>query len=293
MKKNIKNIIVKFKSIYYKHVSESKYPNILKRWYKKHTGEKLDFNNIQNFNQYIQYLKLYDDSPLKQTLIDKYEMRKYVSTKIGNQYLTKIYGVYSNINEVDFDKLPDNFVLKCNHGSGMNYIVENKHVIKKNMIKKIFKKWLKINFGYCPGLELQYRNIKPKIICEEYLGNDFIDLQVWCSKGKILFLSYVLNPHGDNLKATYDVNWNRLSFVTSLPELNEKVEKIKQLDEIVNIAKKISKDMNFLRLDFYVLNDGTIKISEFTFTPASGLVNWYPNSANEMIYEKIKGDENE
>ena len=272
---------------YYKYSSKKKHPKMLKKWYDFYTNEDLDFDNLKNFNQFIQYLKIYDNTDLKGTLVDKYEMRQFVIDNIGEQYLPKLYGVYNSFDEIDFDKLPDKFVLKCNHGCGMNVVVKDKTTINKNELKKKFKEWLKINYAYRPGLEMQYKNIKPRIVCEEYLGDNLVDLQAWCTKGNILFLSYIKSPHGENKKISYDENWNKLDFVTSLPKLESEVSRPKKLDEILEISKRISKDMEFLRFDFYVQENGDVKISEFTFTPASGLVHWYPKETNELIYNKI------
>ncbi len=284
----IKYLMDRFNTKHRKKMNRELQEEELRRWYKKETHETLDFDNIANFNQYIQYLKMNDNKDYKRMMSDKYLMRNYVKEHLGEKYLPKLYGVYDNANEIDFDKLPDSFVLKCNHGSGMNVIVKNKREINYHKICKQLNKWLKENFAFNhSGLELQYKDIKPKIICEEYLGGDLIDLQLWCSHGNVIFISYIRSPHGVNEKASFDTKWNELDFVTSLPKLKDKVQKPEKLNEAITIAKKVSKEMNFIRMDFYILKDGSLKISEFTFTPARGIVGWTPKSANEMIYQKI------
>ena len=221
-------------------------------------------------------------------LVDKYLMRDKVKKEYGNKYLPLLIGVWNKFNEINYADLPNSFVLKCNHGSGWNEIVKDKS--KWNMIeaKKKFNYWLKLNYAYLNGFEMQYKNIKPKIICEEYLGDNIIDCQVYCSKGDILFISYIESPHGVNEKKSFDENWNELDFITSEPRLEGNIKKPKNLNEIIKISKDISKDYKFIRVDFYILEDGTIKISEFTFTPASGLLRWNPPNINAEMKDKIK-----
>lgn len=137
------------------------------------------------------------------------------------------------------------------------------------------------------SFEMQYEFIKPKILCEEYLGDNLIDLQAWCSNGIILFFSYIHSPHGKNKKATFDENWDKLDFYTSKPIYEGKVEKPKELLAIKKIAKKVSKNNKFVRVDFYITNDNRVLISEFTFTPASGVISWYPKEINKVLGDKI------
>ena len=278
-------MIIKCKNL----LKNNNYEKKLKKWYKiKTNGEILDLKNPKNFNQVIQKLKLYDNNASKTALVDKYLMRDKVKKEYGNKYLPLLIGVWNKFNEINYADLPNSFVLKCNHGSGWNEIVKDKS--KWNMIeaKKKFNYWLKLNYAYLNGFEMQYKNIKPKIICEEYLGDNIIDCQVYCSKGDILFISYIESPHGVNEKKSFDENWNELDFITSEPRLEGNIKKPKNLNEIIKISKDISKDYKFIRVDFYILEDGTIKISEFTFTPASGLLRWNPPNINAEMKDKIK-----
>ena len=280
-----KYLIIKCKNL----LKNNNYEKKLKKWYKiKTNGEILDLKNPKNFNQVIQKLKLYDNNASKTAVVDKYLMRDKVKKEYGNKYLPLLIGVWNKFNEINYADLPNSFVLKCNHGSGWNEIVKDKS--KWNMIeaKKKFNYWLKLNYAYLNGFEMQYKNIKPKIICEEYLGDNIIDCQVYCSKGDILFISYIESPHGVNEKKSFDENWNELDFITSEPRLEGNIKKPKNLNEIIKISKDISKDYKFIRVDFYILEDGTIKISEFTFTPASGLLRWNPPNINAEMKDKIK-----
>lgn len=272
---------------YYSKLNKKKYKKELKEWYYYRTGEILNYNNPENFNQKIQYLKLNDSNSLKTLLSDKYKCREWITDNIGKEYLVPLLGVWNKFDDIDFDKLPNKFVIKCNHGSGFNYIVKDKSKLNINELKEKVNKWMDTNFAFVNGFEMHYKDIKPVIICEEYLGDNLIDLQAWCSNGKIMFFSYIYSPHGENKKATYDENWNPLDFYTSLPIYNGDCLKPKKLKSIKNIANKVSKNFKFVRVDFYITNSGKIFISEFTFTPASGYCGWSPSSANKTIGDML------
>lgn len=269
-------------------LNPARYEERLKKWYFRLTGDKLDLNNPKNFNEKIQWLKLNDNLKIKSLLTDKFLVKDWIEDEIGKEYVVKLLGVYDKFENICFDEMPDKFVIKCNHGSGYNWICDN--IKDFNSIGKVITKKLKVNFAFNDGFELQYKNIEPKIIIEEYLGDNLIDCQFWCSNGEILFISYIKSPHGENKKVSFNEKWEKLDFVSSLPVLYEEVEKPKKLKEMISIAKKVSKKFKFVRVDFYVLEDGSIKISEFTFTPASGIVHWYPKEANYELGNKIKLD---
>ena len=272
---------------YFKNLNKRHYKKELKEWYFKNTNEVLDLKNPQNFNQKIQYLKMYDCTKMKTLLTDKYENREWIKKHIGEEYLVNLLGVYDNFSDIDFDKLPNQFVIKCNHGSRFNYIVKDKSKLDIKDLETKVNKWMNTNFAYNSSFEMQYELIKPKILCEEYLGDNLIDLQAWCSYGDILFFSYIHSPHGENKKATFDEKWNKLDFYTSKPIYEGEVKKPKDLLAMRKIAKKVSKKFKFVRVDFYITKDNKLLISEFTFTPASGAISWYPAKMNKIIGDKI------
>lgn len=272
---------------YYSKLNKKEYKKEIKEWYYDRMHDYLDLKNPKNFNQKIQYLKLNDCSEIKTKLTDKYKCRSWIEENIGKEYLVPLIGAWDNFADIDFDKLPNQFVIKCNHGSGFNYVVTDKSKLDINDLKEKIIKWMNIKFTFIAGFEIQYSSIKPKIICEEYLGDNLIDIQFWCAKGKVLFISYIHSPHGENTKATFDEDWNRLDFYTSQPIYEGKVTKPKKLKEMIKIAKNISKEFKFIRVDFYITNKEEILISELTFTPASGCCGWYPADANEKIGNMI------
>ena len=177
---------------YYKSLHPDNYAGELKDWYKLHTGKTLDLENPQTLNEKIQWLKLFDTTPLKTRLTDKYLVREWVREQIGEKYLIPLLGVWDNFDEIDFDALPEKFVLKANHGCHWNIVVKNKKEFNKDDAKEKMNKWLNTNYAFIYGLELQYKEIKPRIIAEKYLENyhgDIYDYRIWCLNGHPVYIA--------------------------------------------------------------------------------------------------------
>lgn len=253
----------------------------LKAWVLKMTGKELNLDNPQTYNEKIQWMKLYDSTPLKTRLTDKYLVREWVKEKIGEKYLVSLLGVWDKFDDIDFDKLPQKFVLKCNHGCGMNIIVTDKSMFNKEDAKKKINSWMDTDFSVRNGLELHYKAIRPKIIAEEYLENDnneLYDYKIWCFNGNpeyIQFISERKSSSGYKM-AFFDQNWEKQSFVSNHTLIEKKIEKPSNLDEMLRLSSILSKEFSYVRVDFYRLNDGTLKFGEMTFTPASGTCKWNP-----------------
>ena len=276
---------------YYSTLPPEKYPEELKLWYKRVTKEDLDLDNPKTYNEKIQWLKLYDSTPLKTRLADKYLVRDWVKEKIGEEYLIPLLGVWDSFDEIDFDKLPEQFVLKANHGSGWNIIVKDKATFDKEEARKKFDVWMHTNFAFRAGLELQYLNIPPKIIAEEYLKNnndDLYDYKVFCFNGKAESIMFLSDRKQELKMSFYDLQWNKLPFVYSHPQNPNEVPKPKNLELMINLAEKLAEGFPHVRVDFYVLNDGSIKFGEMTFTSASGNCKWNIPEQNRVYGELIK-----
>jgi lipopolysaccharide biosynthesis glycosyltransferase len=203
---------------YYKNLDPKRYAKELKEWYKKRTGKKLNLKHPKSFNEKIQWMKLFDSTPLKTKLADKYLVRDWVKEKIGEKYLIPLLGVWDDFDDIDFDKLPDKFVLKANHGCGWNIIVEDKNDFDIVESKKKFDSWLNTNFAFKAGFEMHYQNIKPKIIAEQFIqneDNDLYDYKVWCFNGKPEYIMFLAERQKGLKMAFYDTSWNRLPFVYS------------------------------------------------------------------------------
>ena len=251
--------------------------------------KKLNLKEPKSFNEKINWLKIYkypyDDFVIE--CADKYRVRQYLHEKGLDKYIVDLIGVWDKPEQIDWKLLPQQFVIKCNHGMGYNIICKDKNKTDEKIVKKTLNKWIKEDFGKVSG-ELHYSKIDRKIICEKYLGDNLIDIQFWCSYGKVLFISYINDPHGNNKKASFDEKWNRLNFVTSLPIMEDNnIKKPKKLNEMLKIAKNISSKLVFIRLDFYIINNEEIKISELSFTPASGFVRWNPSIYDNRIGKLI------
>ena len=274
---------------YFSEVPENLYAQELADWYYKVKGVRLDYENPQTYNEKIQWLKVYNNTPIKTTLTDKYLVRDWVKERIGEKYLTKLLGVWDDFDDIDFDTLPDQFVLKTNHGCKMNYIVTDKSTLNISDARRKFKKWLNINYAYWWGIEPQYKNIKPRIIAEEYLKNDDEDLydyKIWCFDGKPKYIAFIAERYTKGTRiAIYDTEWKRQDFVYEFERLEYDPEKPDNLDEMLEIAEKLCKDFCHVRVDLYRLNNGDIKFGEMTFSTSSGVSKWDPPE-----YDKILGD---
>ena len=287
-KSKTKNVIKNYD--YYRKLDLSKYESELKEWYKKKTGKDLDLDNPKTFNEKIQWLKLYDSTPLKTKLADKYLVREYVKEKIGEEYLVPLLGVWDKFDDIDFNKLPNKFVLKCNHGSGWNMVVTDKSKFNKSEAKKKIDKWMSTNFAFCNGLELHYKNIEPKIIAEEYLENenkDLYDYKVMCFGGIPQFIGVDRNRFNGHTRDIFDLDWNKIPIEISYKKSSLDLNKPKNLDEIIELSKKLSEEFCLVRVDFYILNDGSIKFGELTFTPESGASKFSYEKYDKMLGDKI------
>lgn len=266
---------------YYKHLPVKKYGEELELWYNEKTNSKMDIENPKTFNEKIQWLKIYDATLLKSHLSDKYLAKEYIKAVLGEEYIIKTLGVYDKFEDIDFDKLPDRFVIKSTHGSGQVIIVKDKANINKEEIKAKTEKWLKINFAYTCGLEVHYHNMIPRIIIEEYMENitdDLYDYKIMCVNGKVELMWVDSNRFVCHQRNVYDANWKPIHEEISFPENPNGIPKPKCLKKLIAIAEKLSSGFACVRCDFYILADGTIKFGELTFTSGSGFADWKPYS---------------
>lgn len=273
-------------------LTEKDYCIKLCHWYEKHTRKQLNLNNPQTFNEKIQWLKLFDATPLKSCLADKYLVRDWVKKIIGKEYLIPLLGAYNNFEEIDFSVLPNQFVIKCNHGCGYNIIVKNKASLNLADTKEKLEKWLAEDFSQ-HSYELHYSAIKPKIIIEQFIENqnahDLYDYKFWCFNGKVEYIQFLSERNLSGLKmAFYDRNWNKQSFVYSYPLNTKTTPKPNNLNKMIKLAEKLSQGFSHVRVDFYRMNDGKIYFEEMTFTSASGQCAWNKEEINLKLGKMIK-----
>ena len=275
---------------YYRSLDQSAYPQELVKWFERRTKTPLNLDHPKTYNEKIQWMKLYDSTPLKTRLADKYLVREFVADTIGEGYLVPLLGVWDSFDAIDFSTLPQKFVLKTNHGCASNIIVTDKGSLDVESAKKKMDVWMDTNYAFQNGLELQYLNIPPKIIAEEYLenaGGDLKDYKVFCFNGKADCIMYLSDRKNGLRMAFYDLNWKKLDFTYSYPRIEEDVPKPKKLDEIVALAEKLAAGFAHVRVDFYVLNDGSIKFGKMTFTSAGGACVWSDEAVNRRFGELI------
>lgn len=275
------------------------YPSLLMDWFHMKTGYRFDLQNPITFNEKIQWLKLFGNIERYTDLTDKLKVRSYVGSRIGEQYLVPLLGVWDNFQDINFKVLPKKFMLKCNHGCEMNTVINNQSLYGIRLIKKEFEEWLNINFAFFNGFELQYKNICPKLFAEQYIENNkdnLDDYKVWCFNGIPKYIMYMTNRNNELQELLFDTEWNKQFFIPNNKKQKPTIDKPDNLSEILNISATLSEGIPFVRIDLYRLNDGTIKFGEMTFTPASGTFRWNPVQWDQTLgnlltlpkYEKVR-----
>lgn len=273
-------------------LSDEKYINL---YYKLRVKRSLNLKKPETLNEKIQWLKFCYRNPLMSVVSDKYLVRDYVADKIGEDYLIPLLGVWDSFDEIDFDKLPNQFVLKCNHDSGGLVVCRDKSKLDKVAAKKKIEKSLKAQFYYV-GRESQYRFINPKIIAEQFIGVDGecpSDYKIYCFNGKPDAMMICKNRFSQqNHRAEYvfyDRNWNFLRYqkVDQDPNYNPYDEKPENLDKMYDIAEKLSEDFLFARIDLYNVNR-RIYFGEITLSPNSGFDPDLTYEADKVFGEKLE-----
>lgn len=272
--------------IYYK-MSDEEY---LKKLYKKRFHRKLDLSNPVLFSEKMQWLKLNNRRPEYTEMVDKYIAKQYVANVIGEQYVTPTIAVWNSYDEINFDELPDKFVLKCTHNSGGLIIVTDKKKINHQKAKADFERCLRKNY-YLSSREWPYKDVQPRIIAEEYLENNedgLHDYKIWCFNGEPIYIQYISGRIGKcTNEAFYNVNWEKQSFSYHNPLMEGELPRPKCLEELLCAARKLAKNQPFVRIDFYILEDETIRFGEITFYPMSGCEHWKPEHMDRILGDMI------
>ena len=278
----------------YKNMEPRLFEKHLREHFQRRTGKPIDFDNLKTFTEKLQWLKLYDSTPLKSRLADKFAVRSWVAEKIGDEYLIPLLGVYDDFDDIDFDALPDKFVLKCNHGSGMNFVVRDKAALDRQRARERINAWLAFDYGMNVCLELHYSGINRKIIAEKFMTNgnlpDLIDYKFLCFNGKIVYCQY-LTDRSTNLKLNYfDENWTPTTVERSDHPRSEHPEKIsppKNFELMKELAAKLAQGFAFVRVDFYEI-DGKVYFGEMTFTPGGGDFSYKSEGTDEYLGSLLK-----
>lgn len=263
--------------------------------YANRHGEPLDWNNLQTYSEKMQWEKLFNYDERKIICTDKYRVREWVEQRLGGEYLIPLLGVWDRAEDIDFDKLPNQFVLKTNCSSGDVIIVKDKSMLTKNDIKGYRKKlnyYLDMQFGY-NTCELHYNQIKPKIIAETFIecsGSDLPDYKFLCFEGKPYFCWVDIDRYHGHKRNVYDMEWNLQDWHQYNYGISkEGVEKPANFEKMVKIATTLCKGFHHVRVDLYDIS-GKIYFGEMTFTNSSGFEKIEPKSADFMLGELWKID---
>ena len=260
-------------------------------------GYKLNLENPKTFNEKLQWLKLYDRKPKYTMMVDKYAVRKYIADTIGEEYLIPLLGVWDNPDDIDFDTLPNQFVLKCNHNSGLGMcICKDKSKLEIEKVKAELRKGLQQDY-YLTSREWPYKNVSRKIVCEKYMedrqAHELIDYKFMCFNG-VVKCSFTCSERftESGLKVTFfDKDWNVMPFERHYPVSKNPPKKPINYDKMIQFSEQLSKEIPFVRVDFYEIN-GQLFFGELTFYPGSGFEEFTPEEWDYKLgdFLKLKND---
>ena len=256
-------------------------------------GYKLNLKNPQTYNEKLQWLKLHDRKPIYTVMVDKYEAKNYVANIIGNDFIIPTLGVWDRFDDIDFNELPNQFVLKTTHDSGSVVICKDRENFNINQAKKKLETSLKTDF-YLLGREWPYKNVKRRIIAEKYMEdkrthNDLLDYKFMCFNGSFR-CSFVCSDRNstDGLKVTfYDIEWEKMPFHRHYPSADYDIPRPSSYTEMIRLAEKLSRDIPFLRVDFYEINNHPY-FGELTMYPGSGFEEFVPVEWDYILGSWIK-----
>ncbi|MEM6865892.1 MAG: ATP-grasp fold amidoligase family protein [Bacteroidota bacterium] len=267
-------------------------PFYMKAYYEYYTGKKLNLDDPKDFNAKIQWLKVFYRPMILSRLVDKYEVREYVIQTVGEKYLNELIGVYDKPFQVDFDKLPEKFVLKATHGYHFNLLVKDKNQLNRKRARYLMYKWLSKNQYKRGGLEWAYKHAKPRLIVEKYLEEigkeDINDYKFFCFDGVPQLLHVDIDRGTKHSRAYYDMDWNKLPIKhDSIAFIEGETKKPENFDEMVEVASKLAGKFPYVRVDLYNLNN-KIVFGEMTFYPADGRLEFIPEKYNRILGDYLE-----
>ncbi|MBE6789486.1 MAG: glycosyl transferase [Ruminococcaceae bacterium] len=265
----------------------------LKMQFKNVFGYDLDLEKPQTYSEKLQWLKLYDRNPLYTTMVDKAAVKDYVAEKIGEQHIIKTLGVWDRFDDIDFDALPEQFVLKCTHDSGGLVVCKDKKQLNK-FIAKIKINWgLKTNF-YRQSREWPYKDVKPRILAEEYMEDskteELRDYKFFAFDGEVKAMFIASERNNKDTETRFDFfdrEFNHLPFTNGHPNAGVFPKKPEKFEEMMALAEKLSVGIPQARIDFYEV-DGRVYFGEITFFHWGGMMPFEPHEWDEKFGEWIK-----
>lgn len=256
-------------------------------------GYKLNLDNPKTFNEKLQWLKLNYRKPEYTVMVDKFQAKQYVSNIIGEEYIIPTLGVWDRFNDIDFDKLPNQFVLKCTHDSGGLVICKDKSKLDLSAARKKINRSLKRDY-YLAGREWPYKDVPRKIIAEKYMedesGRDLRDYKFYCFNGEPKYCQVISDRRSNETVDFFDMDWNHQEFtglgVPHKPFSNMPVPIPVNFEKMKGFARELSKGISFLRVDLYEVNK-KIYFGELTFFPDSGFGTFSPDNWNYVLGDMI------
>lgn len=252
-------------------------------------GKKLNLDNPQTFNEKLQWLKLYDRKPIYTLMVDKIEAKKLVAEAIGEEYIIPTLGVWDRFDDIDFDKLPNQFVLKCSHDSGGLVICRDKNTLDFEAARKKINDCLSHSFFWA-GREWPYKDVKPRILAEQYMEDEAThelrDYKIFTFGGvpKALFIATDRGSNEETKFDFFDAEFKHLPFTNGHPNADVTPAKPETFEKMKELASKLSQNIPQLRVDFYEVN-GKTYFGELTFAHWSGLMPFEPEK-----WDKTFGD---
>ena len=259
----------------------------LKLLFRYKMKKKLNLSNPETYSEKLQWLKLYDRRAEYTRMVDKFEAKKYVAGRIGEEYIIPTLGVWNSFDEIDFDSLPDQFVLKCTHDSGGLVICTDKSKLDMEKARKQINHALRRKY-YLNTREWPYKDVKPRIIAEKYMvdesGYELKDYKFFCFDGKVraMFIATDRSADTETCFDFYDCDFNHLPFINGHPNAQREIPKPQGFEEMIRLAGKLGKAMPQSRIDFYNIN-GKIYFGEITFFHWSGLMPFRPEEWDKMF----------
>lgn len=250
------------------------------RKFNRSLGYKLNLENPKTFNEKIQWFKLYYRNRKMTMCADKYSVRRYYKEKNLESHVVGLLGVWDNVEEINWESLPKQFVLKANHTAGDVWIIKDKDMIDTQQLKRELSIALKKRFGE-RGAEFHYLFIPPKIIAEQYLedaSGGLLDYKIYCFQGKAHYIQVDFDRSFDHRYAIYDRNWAK----TSCSDTAKTVKKPEKLTDMIVIAERLSAEFPHVRIDLYYV-DTSIYLGEMTFSTGSGFIPFTPTSWDEVF----------
>lgn len=250
--------------------------------YRMRLGKWPNLKNPKSYNEKLQWIKLYDRRPEYSIMVDKYEVKKYIAERIGEEYVIPTLGIWNHFDEIDFNKLPDQFVLKCTHDSGGLVICKDKSKLDLDVARKKIESSLKDNY-FWNSREWPYKSVKPRIIAEKYMvdesGVELKDYKLFAFDGEPKYIEVDFDRYlGGHKRNLYTLDWEYMNVRNKHPNAPDvKIEKPECLTELIALSKKLSEGIPHVRTDFYVIN-GKIYFGELTFFHGSGMQKFEPES---------------